>query len=120
VQEYIQGETYANLLRTSAARPAISEAEVIQWLRALTSFDLSSSAHLVHRDICLDNIMLPNGRSQPMLIDFGLVANSDANWSFETNSSSGSDQSFVGKLGYVPPEQGSYKNSAIPAVTFMH
>lgn len=108
VQEYIQGETYTNLLMERQQQGQLfSEAEVIQWLRDLLPvLTYLHQRNLVHRDICLDNIMLPSGRSQPMLIDFGLVKQTVMqNWSFETNSSNGSDQSFVGKLGYVPPEQ---------------
>jgi len=84
VQEYIQGETYANLLRNVSSKASYSEAEVIQWLRELLPVLTYLHQHLVHRDICLDNIMLPNGRSQPMLIDFGLVKQTvTQNWALK-------------------------------------
>ena len=108
VQEYIDGKTYAELLRECHQQGQFfSEASVIQWLKDLLPvLAYLHERNLVHRDISLDNIMLPNGKSRPMLIDFGLVKQTVTQiLAYKPNSPSGSGQSFGGKFGYVPPEQ---------------
>ncbi len=108
VQEYIDGKTYSDLLRERQQQGKLfSEAEVLQWLKDLLPvLTYLHEGNLVHRDISPDNVMLPNGQSRPMLIDFGLVKQTVSQlWAVNPHGSSGSDQSFVGKFGYAPPEQ---------------
>ncbi|MCU0550217.1 MAG: protein kinase [Leptolyngbya sp. Prado105] len=93
VQEYIEGETYAELLHNRFIQQQVfSEAEVLRLLRNL--LPVLSDIHaqgIIHRDISIDNIMLSN--HIPFLIDFGVG----------TQESAG--KSFVGKFGYAPHEQ---------------
>jgi serine/threonine-protein kinase len=109
VQEYIDGRTYSSLLWERQQRGELfSEAEVTQWLKDLLPvLAYLHECKIVHRDISPDNIMLPSGQSQPMLIDFGLVKQQVTQiWATSPESPGGMvQQSFVGKFGYSPPEQ---------------
>jgi serine/threonine-protein kinase len=108
VLEYIDGKTYSQLLqeRLSHQNQAFSEAEVIQWLMDLLPvLDYLHTQKVIHRDVSLDNLMLPlpNDQSKPMLIDFGLVKEKVSQiWSVGT---------VLGKIGYAPPEQLRVGNS---------
>jgi serine/threonine-protein kinase len=110
VQEYINGKTYLRLLKERQKQGQLfSEAEVVQWLKDL--LPVLAYLHdndIVHRDISPDNIMLPKGQSQPVLIDFGLVKQKVSQiWSGNPNHAEEDSGriSFVGKFGYSPPEQ---------------
>ncbi|WP_219904162.1 serine/threonine protein kinase [Stenomitos frigidus] len=110
VQEYISGKTYFRLLhdRLSHQHQPFSQAEVSQWLQSLLSvLDYLHRNDIVHRDISPDNIMLPDGQWQPILIDFGLVKQRVSQiWEMTSDRSSPPPEtSFVGKFGYSPPEQ---------------
>ncbi|GAA6614389.1 hypothetical protein NUACC26_001640 [Scytonema sp. NUACC26] len=106
VQEYIDGKTYSELLqeRLSQQNQAFSEAEVIQWLMDLLPvFDYLHEQKIIHRDVSLDNLILPNDQSKPVLSDFGLVQEEEFQiWSLGT---------VLGKIGYTPPEQLRIGNS---------
>lgn len=108
VQEYINGKTYSHLLRERQQQGrCFSEKEVIQWLDDLLGvLNYLHSLGIVHRDISPDNIMLPDGGSRPVLIDFGLVKQTVSEmWTMAPSEWRTSQNSFVGKLGYAPPEQ---------------
>jgi serine/threonine protein kinase len=110
VQEYIRGKTYFRLLndRLSYQGQPFSQEEVSQWLQSLLSvLDYLHRNDIVHRDISPDNIMLPDGQWQPVLIDFGLVKQRVSQiWEITSNNSGPLHaKSFVGKFGYSPPEQ---------------
>ena len=106
MQEYIDGKTYSQLLqeRLSHQNQPFSEAEVIHWLMDLLPvLDYLHTQKIIHRDISLDNLMLPNDQSKPVLIDFGLVKEKVSQiWSVGT---------VLGKIGYAPPEQLRIGNS---------
>ena len=106
VQQYINGQTYAQLLKQGQL---FSEAEVIQWLRDLLEvLNYIHQRNIIHRDISPDNIMLPNDQSKPMLIDFGLVKQKVTKvWGVKTDSSISdlAENYVVGKRGYAAPEQ---------------
>jgi serine/threonine protein kinase len=104
VQEYIDGQTYAELLsqRLSQQKKPFSEVEVVQWLLDLLPvLDYLHQQNIIHRDIALDNIMLPRNQSKPVLIDFGVVKQKLSQF-FAEDSNPGS---VVGKVGYSPIEQ---------------
>lgn len=110
VQEYINGKTYLRLLKERQKQGQLfSESEVIQWLKDLLPvLAYLHNNDIVHRDISPDNIMLPKGQSQPVLIDFGLVKQKVSQiWSGNPNhvEEDSGRVSFVGKFGYSPPEQ---------------
>jgi serine/threonine protein kinase len=109
VQEYVNGQAYSALLRERQQQGQnFSEAEVIDWLKKLLPvLGYVHDSNIIHRDISPDNIMLPNGSSLPVLIDFG-VGKQIA----DLQDSSGVNQSgfvgkmsLVGKIGYAPREQ---------------
>lgn len=114
VQEYIDGKTYSQILheRLSSTGKPFSESEVTTWLLGmLPILEYIHQRRIIHRDISLDNIMLPNNKTQPILIDFGIVKEKltqifVTNQENYFNSSYASGQgSVVGKIGYSPPEQ---------------
>ncbi|PAX53467.1 serine/threonine-protein kinase [Brunnivagina elsteri] len=110
VQEYIDGKTYSQILcdRISQKGKAFSEDEVKTWLQGiLPILEYIHQRKIIHRDISLDNIMLPDCKSQPVLIDFGVVKEKLTQF-FSTNSNNSHyslQGSVVGKIGYSPPEQ---------------
>ncbi|NJR15393.1 MAG: serine/threonine protein kinase [Calothrix sp. CSU_2_0] len=110
VQEYIDGKTYSQILcdRISKKGKAFSENEIKTWLQGiLPILEYIHQRKIIHRDISLDNIMLPDNKSQPVLIDFGVVKEKLTQF-FSTNSNNSHyslQGSVVGKIGYSPPEQ---------------
>ncbi|MEH2294104.1 serine/threonine-protein kinase [Nostoc sp.] len=110
VQEYIDGKNYSEILqeRISGKGKVFSEPEVKAWLlNMLPVLQYIHDCNIVHRDISLENVMLPHNQSKPVLIDFGVV-----NEKFtQILSADSSNQhysvrgSIVGKIGYSPPEQ---------------
>jgi len=109
VQEYINGKTYSQLLSERQQQGQLfSEAEVTQWLKDLLPvLDYLHQLNIIHRDISLENMMLPHNQSQPVLIDFGLVKEAITKIEFgDGNTQQNYAQaSIVGKYGYAPPEQ---------------
>ena len=111
VQEYINGVTYAQLLKQrKRENKTFTVEEVIQWLiHLLQVLDYLHNLNVVHRDISPDNIMYSRGRNLPVLIDFGLV-NDTMNDILSGNLDDqegprAQSATIVGKFGYSPPEQ---------------
>lgn len=109
VQEYVDGKTYSRLLgELQRQGRSFSEQEVIQWLKNLLPvLEYVHQHNIIHRDISPDNIMLPDGKDLPVLIDFGVGKQiTDIN---ETKTSNQvtfvGKMSLVGKVGYAPREQ---------------
>lgn len=109
VQEYINGKTYSQILSERQQQGQLfSETEVIQWLKNLLPvLDYLHKLSIIHRDISLENMMLPDNKSQPVLIDFGLVKEAITKIEFgdENTQQHYTQASIVGKYGYAPPEQ---------------
>lgn len=99
VQEYVQGESYWQLLQR---RGKLTEAEVTEMIwDILPVLDYIHSSELIHRDISPDNLILRDRDRQAVLIDFGcvkLAANA-------VSRSAGHSITLIGKKGYAPDEQ---------------
>lgn len=99
VQEYIEGESYWELLKH---RGQLGEAEVTEMiLELLPTLDYIHNANLIHRDISPDNLIRRDSDGKTVLIDFGCVkiaANA-------VSKSTGQSITLIGKKGYSPDEQ---------------
>ncbi|MBW4477488.1 MAG: serine/threonine protein kinase [Tolypothrix brevis GSE-NOS-MK-07-07A] len=110
VQEYVDGQTYSKLLQKLQKQGRnFDQDEIINWLQnLLLILEYIHEHNIIHRDISPDNVMLPDNKNLPVLIDFG-VGKQIAG---ELNNTINSDQatfvgkmSLVGKVGYAPREQ---------------
>jgi serine/threonine protein kinase len=110
VQEYVDGQTYSKLLQKLQKQGRnFDQDEIINWLKnLLLILEYIHEHNIIHRDISPDNVMLPDNKNLPVLIDFG-VGKQIAG---ELNNTINSDQatfvgkmSLVGKVGYAPREQ---------------
>ena len=99
VQEYIEGESLASLLKAGHRFQTTEVYDIIlQMLKILKQLHMQDPP-VIHRDIKPSNIMLSSNGSggyQVTLIDFGAVANPQV-------QSGGS--TVAGTYGYMPPEQ---------------
>jgi len=99
VQEYIQGESYWELLQRKGK---LSETEVTNMIwEVLPVLDYIHDADLIHRDISPDNLIRRDLDQKTVLIDFGcvkLAANA-------VSQSTGHSVTLIGKKGYSPDEQ---------------
>ncbi|MBC1223023.1 serine/threonine protein kinase [Nostoc sp. UCD121] len=110
VQEYVDGKTYSRLLGELQRQGRnFSEDEVIQWLKNLLPvLEYVHQHNIIHRDISPDNIMLPDGKDLPVLIDFGVgkqIADMNEGRSSNHQVTFVGKMSLVGKVGYAPREQ---------------
>ncbi|MEH2210092.1 serine/threonine-protein kinase [Nostoc sp.] len=110
VQEYVDGKTYSRLLGELQRQGRnFSEDEVIQWLKNLLPvLEYVHQHNIIHRDISPDNIMLPDGKDLPVLIDFGVgkqIADINEGRSSNHQITFVGKMSLVGKVGYAPREQ---------------
>lgn len=109
VQEYIDGKNYAQILseRLSHKGKPFSETEIRVWLLdMLPILEYIHDRNIIHRDISLENVMLPHNQSKPVLIDFGVVKEKFTQILTQQSPHQYSIQgSIVGKIGYSPPEQ---------------
>lgn len=109
IQQYIDGKNYSQILseRLSKKGKPFSETEVRAWLLdMLPVLEYIHDRNIIHRDISLDNVMLPHNQSKPVLIDFGVVKEKFTQILTEQSLHQHSFQdSVVGKIGYSPPEQ---------------
>ncbi len=102
VQEFVNGKTYSHLGRSQT----FSENEIVQWLRDLLEvLEYIHKEKIIHRDISPDNIMLPDGKLKPVLIDFGVVKYVGTQLISGNQGAANSNQTRVGKGGYAPFEQ---------------
>ncbi|ACC84080.1 serine/threonine-protein kinase [Nostoc punctiforme] len=110
VQEYVDGKTYSRLLGELQRQGRnFSEDEVIQWLKNLLPvLEYVHQHNIIHRDISPDNIMLPDGKHLPVLIDFGVgkqIADMNEGRNSNHQVTFVGKMSLVGKVGYAPREQ---------------
>ena len=110
VQEYIQGETYYDLLQSGK----FSEAEIRELISELLPvLEYIHEQNLIHRDISPDNLIYRRADRKPVLIDFGCVKQA-AN---AVSRSQGHLITLIGKKGYAPEEQ-LRNGSAYPCSDF--
>lgn len=103
VQEYVEGQTYTDLLQ-SHPRQRFSEAEVVQLLRQiLPVLEYIHSLGVVHRDISPENLIQRSGDKLPVLIDFGAVK--QAATTIISQSTGRPMMTLLGKEGFAPQEQ---------------
>lgn len=101
VQEWIEGQTLAEIVKTQGLLP---EAEVIKLLyQILNVLKYIHDHNIIHRDIKPDNIIVRAADQQPCLIDFGAVKEVMAT---QLNAEGNPSRSIViGTLGFMPREQ---------------
>lgn len=98
VQEYIQGDTYYDLLQSGK----FSESEIRELISNLSPvLEYIHQQNLIHRDISPDNLIYRRWDRKPVLIDFGCVKQA-AN---AISRSQGHLITLIGKKGYAPEEQ---------------
>ncbi len=112
VQEFVNGKTYSALLQERQRNQMVfSEIEIVKWLlNLLPILEYIHDLGIIHRDISPDNIMQPDGKELPVLIDFGVgkltnTAPSEYGQQGSVAHSYVGKMSFVGKIGYAPREQ---------------
>ncbi|MEH2374591.1 serine/threonine-protein kinase [Nostoc sp.] len=110
VQEYVDGKTYSRLLGELQRQGRnFSQKEVIQWLKNLLPvLEYVHQHNIIHRDISPDNIMLPDGKDLPVLIDFGVgkqIVDMNEGRNSNHQVTFVGKMSLVGKVGYAPREQ---------------
>ncbi len=119
VQDYVEGKNYRNLLLDRLKTGQVfSENEIFALMQQLLPVLSYLHGHnIIHRDISPENLMLRSQDNLPVLIDFGVVQETNA----KLNSQMGIPASTVaGKAGYAPPEQlqsgNAYANSDLYAL----
>lgn len=101
VQDYIEGQTYFDLLKSGMR---LNEAEIIQFLQQMLAvLTYIHSQGVIHRDISPDNIILRTSDHLPVLIDFGGVKQIAATAISKFTKIGVS--TCLGKKGYAPEEQ---------------
>lgn len=119
VQDYVEGKNYRNLLlERLKIGQTFSENEIFALMQQLLPvLSYLHSHNIIHRDISPENLMLRSQDNLPVLIDFGVVQETNA----KLSSQMGIPASTVaGKAGYAPPEQlqsgNAYANSDLYAL----
>lgn len=105
VQDYVEGQTYRQLL--DARRPHglfFSEIEIRQlFAQLLPVLHYIHSVGVIHRDISPDNLILRSSDQLPVLIDFGGVKQIAA--VATSKYTTAHPVTRLGKVGYAPAEQ---------------
>lgn len=106
VQDYVDGETYYDLLAKKQAQGEnFTEAEVIELFKnILPVLSYIHTKDVIHRDISPDNLMLRRSDGLPVLIDFGAVKQLPASKGFWFTKLA-ANRTLLGKKGYAPEEQ---------------
>jgi serine/threonine protein kinase, bacterial len=112
VQDYVEGQTYQELLQTRQPQGQhFSEAEIIDLLRQLLPvLHYIHTAGVIHRDISPDNLILRHSDRLPVLIDYGGVKQVAARVASISQPVAvpvvqPGAITRLGKVGYAPAEQ---------------
>jgi serine/threonine protein kinase len=101
VQEWIEGETLADLVQKQGRLSEIIVKDIL--VKILPILDFIQSQHIIHRDIKPDNIILRRADSLPVLIDFGAVK--ETMGTIMANSGNSTSSIVIGTPGFMPSEQ---------------
>ena len=101
-QDYIDGKTYADLLKSQGKLPETEVKELLCQLLPVLSYIHSQG--VIHRDISPDNLIKRHSDNLPVLIDFGGVKQLAANAVLNLTPT-GKIPTLLGKEGYAPEEQ---------------
>ncbi len=107
VQDYIEGETYLELLSQRLQQgQSFSEADILHLLtHVLPILDYIHGQGVIHRDISPDNLICRRQDQLPQLIDFGGVKQVSAHLSQLQQGGKVSGTTLIGKPGYAPVDQ---------------
>lgn len=101
-QDYVEGQTYCQLLKSLKR---LSEADVTELIcHLLPVLSYIHSQGVIHRDISPDNIILRRSDQLPVLIDFGGIKQVAAT-AVSKFTQLGKVPTRLGKKGYAPEEQ---------------
>ncbi|AFY68592.1 serine/threonine protein kinase [Thalassoporum mexicanum PCC 7367] len=121
VQDYVEGQTYREILKQrSLEGRAFTESEIINLLsQVLPILGYIHNRNIIHRDVSPENLMLRSRDRMPVLIDFGVVKETATKLS-RLHLGDLPASTVAGKLGYAPPEQmqsgRAYANSDLYAL----
>ncbi|MEM8603670.1 MAG: protein kinase, partial [Cyanobacteria bacterium P01_H01_bin.121] len=107
VQDYVEGQTYRDLLRQRLEQgDRFREAEIRELLlHVLPILAYIHTRGVIHRDISPDNLICRLPDCLPVLIDFGGVKQAAASVLSSYSQAPTHTQTRLGKVGYAPPEQ---------------
>ncbi|RCJ28549.1 serine/threonine protein kinase [Nostoc minutum NIES-26] len=100
VQEWIYGQTLANIVETQGYTSETVVREIL--LSLLSVLDYVHSKGIIHRDIKPDNIILRTVDNKPVLIDFGAVKETIRS---VVSAPMPTRSLVIGTPGYMPSEQ---------------
>jgi serine/threonine protein kinase, bacterial len=101
VQEYIEGETLADLVEKQGILNEVTVKNIV--VETLTILEFVQSQGIIHRDIKPDNIIIRQRDNKAILIDFGAVRETMATQMTPSGHSTASI--IIGTPGFMPPEQ---------------
>lgn len=108
VQDFVEGQTYEEILRTRQQQGyGFTEPEVLELLfQLLPVLEYIHASGVVHRDISPDNLIRRSADGLPVLIDFGGVKQAAATVAGQIDPQMPSPSvTRLGKAGYAPDEQ---------------
>lgn len=113
VQEYVEGQTYHDLVNDYSQRKTqFGEAEISQLLdQLLPVLEYIHSMGVIHRDISPDNLILRSSDLLAVLIDFGSIKEIATKVQSQLIKTAPKTETLsligtvLGKSGYAPPEQ---------------
>jgi serine/threonine protein kinase len=101
VQEWIEGETLADLVQKQGRLSEIVVKDIL--VKILPVLDFIQTQHIIHRDIKPDNIIVRKSDSLPILIDFGAVK--ETMGTIMATSGNSTSSIVIGTPGFMPSEQ---------------
>jgi serine/threonine protein kinase len=99
VQEYVNGENLFNQVKQGKRFSSAEVERIMQTLLTTLDYIHNLKPPLVHRDITPKNIIIDD-KNRIYLVDFGAVGHI-----VDDTMTAGRSDTFVGTIGYMPPEQ---------------